>query len=323
MRSRSERAGVSDVQENIASLLTDSTVIKISDTETSHVQEVSDFAKNLFTKKSDVKIKTLKLNRTSDDVVDFSKLRTYFDEDIWEVQPGQSSIYQQFVTPNEPIIQQLAADLTRREAYSMATNWIWISDQVLHNKPEKWLLPKVFLLNTPSYSTNPIPGEEVSDCSEQANTLVSLLRAYGVPPEDVRVALGKVDFDGIIGGHSWVEIKEQGKWLVLDPTGGPFFDEEKDRLIQRSGVSYDYWKYHPYPIVEIWSYYKDVYYTNEQEEVADDWSNPYNVFTESEIFSSLIFKNPILALLWFTIGVIIIGLLLSSIFHKRKKVGPK
>ncbi len=43
-----------------------------------------------------------------------------------------------------------------------------------------------------------------SDCEEHAYTLTSALIASGMKTEHVRVALGKVDFGGPIGGHTWL-----------------------------------------------------------------------------------------------------------------------
>jgi len=50
----------------------------------------------------------------------------------------------------------------------------------------------------PEYETKPVRGRVASDYEEQANTLASILRARGVKAEDVRVVLGKVNFEGSI-----------------------------------------------------------------------------------------------------------------------------
>ena len=75
---------------------------------------------------------------------------------------------------------------------------MWVSERTLNDVIEKWLTPHEFLVDTPDYPTNPVPGRVASDCSEQANTLVSVLRAIGVSPDKVRVVLGEVNFDGNI-----------------------------------------------------------------------------------------------------------------------------
>jgi len=73
--------------------------------------------------------------------------------------------------------------------------------------------------------------------------------------------------------------------LVLDPTSGPYYDDEQNRLFNRDGVEYDYWKYHPYPIENIWVYYNDKYFTDENAEVADGWSTPYDIFLDEEMLA--------------------------------------
>lgn len=53
------------------------------------------------------------------------------------------------------------------------------------------------------------------------NTLASLLIASGEYNESsVRVALGYVNFDGVTGGHAWVEVYEDGACFPLDATMG-------------------------------------------------------------------------------------------------------
>ena len=225
-------------------------------------------------KERDEKIKKLKLSKTHKDIGEKEKLEEYLQkesENLW----GEkiSSPYQKFVTPDAPSVIKISSGLSREEIYQKAVSFVWVSDKLLNGVEEKWLLPEEFLINTPSYPTNPLPGKIVSDCSEQANTLVSMLRQIGVPPEDVRVVLGKVNFGGEIGGHAWVEIKEDGEWLVLDPTSGPYFDEDLKEEVKREGLPYDFWKYHPYPVIEIWAYYNDVYFSSDpQKEVALGWS---------------------------------------------------
>lgn len=100
----------------------------------------------------------------------------------------------------------------------------------------------------------------MSDCSEQANTLTSLLRASGVPAEKVRVVLGNVRFGDQVGGHAWVQIFQDGVWVDLDPTSGPYWDDEKRQLVQGSGLAWDYFKFFPFPVIETWVYYNDKYF---------------------------------------------------------------
>lgn len=175
----------------------------------------------------------------------------------------QISPYQQYVTPNDSAVQELASGIsTSQQAYHIAVHWVWVSDQTLNGVPERWLLPHEFLTGTPNYSTNPVPGQPVSDCESQAYTLVSLLRAIGVSANEVRVAVGKVNFGGQIGGHAWVEIREGNRWLQLEATSGPYWDDEDSTLYTSPGYPYEYFRTHHYPAIEVWGYFNDVFYYN-------------------------------------------------------------
>jgi len=305
---------------DLSTFLSSDYVIKISDAKEAHIKKFIECSKEILRVESEEKIRKLELKKTMRDVVEVPQLLDYMDEEKWDIKPGQTSVYQQFVTPNDNIVKELSDGISAQEAYDFAVDWVWVSDSILHKKTEKWLFPNEFLSDTPGYSTNPAPGKTVSDCSEQANTLVSILRASGVSSEDVRVVIGKVNFDGNVGGHAWVEIKEDGKWLVLDPTCGSFYDEESKALKSRSGVNYYYWKYHPYPIEEIWAYYNDMYFTDENEEVASGWSTQYDVFTDADMYAGFISEEAFdLIFIYVAIsGVATISLLfLGQIKRKR------
>ena len=181
--------------------------------------------------------------------------------DVPEVPKELISEYQLYVTPNDPAVQSLSKQVyDPKEAYASAVDWIWVSDKMLNDVDEKWLKPNEFLSDTPNYDSNPIKGSIASDCSEQANTLASLLRAEGVAAEKVRVVLGKVDFDGSIGGHAWVEIYDEGVWIPLEATSGPYYDDETKQLVASEGIPYAYFKFFPYPVLETWVYYNDQYF---------------------------------------------------------------
>tara|TARA_Y100000310_G_scaffold250395_1_gene256597 strand:+ start:1097 stop:2026 length:930 start_codon:yes stop_codon:yes gene_type:complete len=180
-------------------------------------------------------------------------------DDIDEVRDILSN-YQLYVTPNDPAVQAKATEIsTKKEAYQESVNWVWISEQTLNQEPEKWLSPNEFLTKTPNYQTNPT-NKIASDCSEQANTLTSLLRATGTSKENVRVVLGLVDFDGNVGGHAWVEVYEDGNWFQLDATSGPYYDDQSRKLVQSPGLDYNYFKFYPFPVIETWIYYNDIYF---------------------------------------------------------------
>tara|TARA_Y100000310_G_C20672169_1_gene810866 strand:+ start:1575 stop:2594 length:1020 start_codon:yes stop_codon:yes gene_type:complete len=169
--------------------------------------------------------------------------------------------YQLYVTPEADAVVDLANELDGiSEIYSEGLSWIWVSEQVLNGVDELWLMPEEFLENTPYYVSNPAPGYVVSDCEDQANALVSLLIADGYDVENVRVVLGSVDFEGYVGGHAWVEVQENGRWFAVEPTMGPYYDEDLGIVVDSVPVNYDYFKYHTYPAEEIWFYYNNEYF---------------------------------------------------------------
>lgn len=190
---------------------------------------------------------------------EFKLKRTVLD--VPEVPKELISEYPLYVTPDDHAVQSLSKEVYGlKEAYATAVDWVWISDQTLNHMAEKWLKPHEFLLDTLGYTSNPAKGRIASDCSEQANTLASLLRAEGIHPEDVRVVLGLVDFDGSIGGHAWVEVYDDGVWIPLEATSGPYYDDANRELVESGGLPYTYFKFFPYPVLEKWVCYNDQYF---------------------------------------------------------------
>ena len=226
------------------------------------------------------------------------------------------------MTPDDPAVLDIIKDInTPEQAYLKILQWTWVSDLKLNNIAEKWLKPNEYILKTPDYLTNPTPGIPASDCSEKANTLVSMIRALGVPPEQVRVAIGEVNFDGQIGGHAWVEIWINNGWMVLDSTSGPYYDDENKELVDRTGTSYKYWMYHEYPVNEVWAYYNDKYYyePNSNTDIVPEWLQEYNfeTFLDAGIFGALINENS-LEMVFITIAVIGAVVILGILFVQSK-----
>ena len=181
-------------------------------------------------------------------------------KDSTEINPDEEFPFRLFVTPEDQTIEALAAQISGPgDAYQMAVQWIYISEEKLNHATDKWLTPHEFLANTPNYPSNPLQGKEVSDCEEQAHALVSLIRAEGIRPEEVRVVLGEVTFNNVKMGHAWVELLMNGKWVALDPSWGPYWDDRAEKLIQRRGISFDYYASHNYPMLQVWAYYNDIY----------------------------------------------------------------
>ena len=174
---------------------------------------------------------------------------------------GKQSRYQVYVTPHDPAVEALAGQVDGvQDAYREAVQWIWVSDQTLHGESEKWLMPHEFLAATPNYPSNPSKGDVVSDCEEQANTLVSVLRAEAVSAAEVRAVIGKVKFGDGEGGHAWVELWQNGEWLPLEATSGPYWDDDEGELVTRRGTPFNYYATHSYDVIEVWGYYNDIYY---------------------------------------------------------------
>ena len=169
--------------------------------------------------------------------------------------------WQDYVRPRE--VLELAQQVRSIQgAYLKAVSWPWVSDQTLHGVDEKWLYPREFLTGTPGYASNPDtpPKRAVSDCEEQACTLVSLLIAVGVSPENVRVAVGKVRFGEQEGGHAWAEIYEDNTWMALEATSGPYWDGSQ--MVERGGFPYNYYRTNSYPAIEVWAYFNNRYFYN-------------------------------------------------------------
>ena len=177
----------------------------------------------------------------------------------------QVSSYQKYVTPNNPTVQSYLTTnsiTTSQQAYASAVSWTWVSDQVLHGKQEQWLYPAEFISDTPNDPDNPVPGDMVSDCESQAYTLVSLIEALGTSKENIRVVVGEVNFDGEIGGHAWVQMYQNGQWFELEATSGPYWDEDDLEVVESTGFPFAYFKNKPYPVVEYWAFFNDIYYYN-------------------------------------------------------------
>ncbi len=197
------------------------------------------------------------------DISDEEGVTEYLEEENidYDEDPKVISPYQLYVTPNAPAVNDIAKNINGvQQAYDEALQWVWVSEQTLNGVIEFWYRPQAFLTLTPDLNSNPAPGSIASDCSEQANTLASVLIADGMDPKHVRVTLGLVDFGGEIGGHAWVEIYEDGIWFPIDATAGAYYDETTRTLHQAQDVPYQYFKFVPFPVEETWMYYNNEYF---------------------------------------------------------------
>ena len=175
--------------------------------------------------------------------------------------PRDGAAFQSYVTPEDVVIRQMASQISCIEdAYVMAVQWVYVSEYKLNGTDDQWLSPREFVTTSPTHINNPVPGMVAGDCEEQANTLAAVIRASGIPPEEVRVALGLFDIDDIEKGHVWVEVYVNDKWLILDPCSGPYWDDNMGTLVQRKGLPLDYYLSHEYPVHEVMVYYNDRFY---------------------------------------------------------------
>ena len=219
----------------------------------------------------------LKRGLENKDVTGKDELKRHLEDKHPEEElPGEAiSPYQLYVTPDSEAVQELAEKLDGvQEIYDEALSWIWVSETYLNGVEEMWYYPEEFLTETPGLSTNPSSGDIASDCSEQANTLTSLLIADGFGEENVRVVLGLVDFSGQIGGHAWVEIYEDGGWFALEATAGRYYDESTGTISESEDIPYNYFEYASFPVEEVWYYYNNEYFWDETQSsgnAPDSW----------------------------------------------------
>jgi len=170
-------------------------------------------------------------------------------------------VHQSFITPDDAAVKDLASGLNSTEdAYKLSVSWIYIREQWLNGTEEKWLKPAEFLTGTPDYPDNPVPGRAVSDCEEQACTLVSLIRAMNVPADEVRVVLGTTGRDDDFRGHAWVELWDNGGWLPLDPSCGSYWDDVSEVLVESQGLPFNFYADYEYPVPNADTYFNDIYY---------------------------------------------------------------
>jgi hypothetical protein len=227
------------------------------------------------------KIKENRLERLSQSkgLQDADKTDKYIEEQVSVTKDtNQISNYQAYVTPDDSVVNARSKGKSTTEIYQDSLTWVWVEDNILNGVSEKWLLPNVFLSQTPNMSTNPVPGKIASDCEEHAYTLASMLRASGISADNVRVVTGKVNFSGSTGGHVWVEMYDSDKrgWFQLEPSSGDNYNSETKQLIDSDGLPYDYFKSHQYPVIEVWTYFNDKYFwdNNRQQGIRPTtWEN--------------------------------------------------
>ena len=188
---------------------------------------------------------------------------------------------QDYVTPYADAVQDYLEGLDGAEdIYKAAVSWVWMSDTTLNGQQDAWLSPTEFLEETPDFNSNPMPGEIVSDCSEQANTLASLLIGSGEYNETtVRVAIGKMQFSGSTGGHAWVEVYKHGEWFPVDAIVGPYYDDYTSKIVYPDNyedIDFYYFQDKDYSVIEVWYYYNNEYFIDVESRTGnapDNWNS--------------------------------------------------
>ncbi|WP_319506539.1 transglutaminase domain-containing protein [uncultured Methanolobus sp.] len=214
-------------------------------------------------------------------MVDKEELRIFLQTNTPKT-TGVSHV-QEYVTPYADAVQDYLEDESldgAEEIYEAAVSWIWVSDTILNGQPDAWLTPTEFLKDTPHFDSNPIPGKIVSDCSEQANTLASLLIGSGEYNESTaRVAIGERKFSGINGGHAWVEVYEDGKWYPVDAVVGPRYDADTSEVVycdNYEDIDFYYFREEDYSVTEVWYYYNNEYFIDVASKTGnapDNWNS--------------------------------------------------
>jgi transglutaminase-like putative cysteine protease len=121
---------------------------------------------------------------------------------MWDTTP-----LTEFVTPQAYSIEQLVPGLqglTKEETIWNCWDWVCRNIKYKSEWPDVWLLPSEAI------------ARGYDDCEEHAFALCSLLRASGLSPDEVFVALGTYGRFG--DGHAWCIILENGKYWVLEAT---------------------------------------------------------------------------------------------------------
>lgn len=117
-----------------------------------------------------------------------------------EVREGREYSLQTFVTPSEPLIQELAAALLAGGNFIKdAQDFVHSVVKYTYDKGDFWEYPRETL-----FSRN-------GDCEDSSLALLSLLRCF-MAPEDVYAVCG--DWEG--EGHMWVV----ANWKILESTAG-------------------------------------------------------------------------------------------------------
>ncbi|KKP37529.1 MAG: hypothetical protein UR28_C0029G0011 [Candidatus Peregrinibacteria bacterium GW2011_GWF2_33_10] len=194
------------------------------------------------------------------------------------------SPYQLYVTPESQDLQKIVAGLN---SYQDILDFVlqkvaWIADKESGGKvaseSDYWFTPEELLTITPVL--NPGPQVIKSDCSEQANFLVSALIVKGYSPDNMRVVLAEVDFgEGQKGGHAFGEYYDESNqvWVPIDGTMGEYIENG----VMKQGIDtivFDYFLTHEYKVDQLWYAYNNKYFLDfegkEESNAPANWQKP-------------------------------------------------
>lgn len=217
--------------------------------------------------------------RMQQEMIDKEEFSSFLQANAPETR-GVSQV-QEYVTPYADAVQDYLEGLDDAEdIYKAAVSWIWMSDSTLNGQQDAWLTPTEFLEETPDFDSNPMSGEIVSDCSEQANTLASLFIGSGEFNETtVRVAIGEMQFSGSTGGHAWVEVYKDGEWFPVDAIVGPYYDDNTSKMVYPDNyedIDFYYFQDKEYSVIEVWYYYNNEYFIDVESRTGnapDNWNS--------------------------------------------------
>lgn len=111
----------------------------------------------------------------------------------------------EFVTPKTYLVEQLVPTLqgsTKKETIYGCLDWVCRNIKYRYERGDVWHFPAEAL------------HIGYGDCEESSFITCSLLRACGLPPDEIFVAVGTHG----ISGHAWCTLLDTGKYWVLETT---------------------------------------------------------------------------------------------------------
>ncbi|KKP37214.1 MAG: hypothetical protein UR28_C0032G0008 [Candidatus Peregrinibacteria bacterium GW2011_GWF2_33_10] len=185
-----------------------------------------------------------------------------------------------YITPtNQTVIDYAQQFKNLADLYKAYQQNHWQSDKTIFGCGDYFQKPEYYLNSSPTLKSNMICSgnyeDKAGDCDDQSNAFTSSIIASGLYKSDeVRIALGNVDFGDGVGGHEWTEVWMNDHWVVVDPVwGDTCYDNGKcyiydqndanhDGFSDKDLIPYDYFNYVPYNdyIVNYWGVANNQHY---------------------------------------------------------------